>query len=147
MLPAHVFAEVLRCLPFYDLDALFLTDVRRSDLAHLAASNIRVFDFSEFQFHIHHPGYKAIIIHKIPQQAGPSKTVLKFRDEMDLVAFVPAAFRNCIFGELELPFKGFSDASSEVAHTIVINSLPLNLDFALVEFAILFRSVKVCCMT
>lgn len=53
MLPIHVFEDAVGFLHVYDLDALLLTDARCSDLAHSAASMIRVFDFSEFRFNVY----------------------------------------------------------------------------------------------
>ncbi|KAH7707650.1 hypothetical protein AAVH_25116 [Aphelenchoides avenae] len=50
MLPTHVFADAVGFLYIYDLDALMLTDSCCSEIAHMAASKIRIFDFSEFEF-------------------------------------------------------------------------------------------------
>lgn len=50
MLPTHVFADVVQWFSYYDLDALFLAVVHCTDIARLAASKIRISDFSEFRF-------------------------------------------------------------------------------------------------
>lgn len=143
MLPTHVFADVVGCLALYNLDALLLTDARCSDLAHSAASTIRVFDFSEFQFTIYP---NRIFLYK---PTANSATDLEFLDNADLVAFIPDALRNCVFGNLTLCYKGSYGAVSKVAHTIVVKGTLCLYAFtfenmhAMVQFAVTFRSVQV----
>ncbi|KAH7707649.1 hypothetical protein AAVH_25115 [Aphelenchoides avenae] len=95
MLLTHVFADVVACLHYYDLDALMLTDARCSDLAHSAASKIRVFDFSGFEF----AAYDDIIfINRLVDVRVPftDVTKLEFLDERDLLGFIPSALQNCV---------------------------------------------------
>lgn len=141
MLLAHVFADVVAWLHFYDLDAVMLTEARCSELARSAASKIRIFDFSGFRFDL----YDTDVV--VYSASGP--TVLDFHSKAELVEFVPAALRNCILGSMDLSFKDSSNAIIKVAHTIVIKGT-LYLDAgifanatALVEFAFSFRSVQV----
>ncbi|KAH7707648.1 hypothetical protein AAVH_25114 [Aphelenchoides avenae] len=144
MLPNHVFADVVGYLRLYDLDALLLTDARCSGIAHSAASQIRVFDFSEFRFDLYN---SSIVIYKLAQ-AAPNSITLNFLNATDLVHFIPAALRNCVLGGLTAYVKGSFDATTEVADTIIIKGT-LTLDaprFAnaqvLVECVVSLRSVQ-----
>lgn len=147
MLPTHVFADVVRCLPLYDLDALFLTDARCSDVAHLAATEIRVFDFSGFQFDMYN---NDVVVSKMADgKALAEGMTLEFLDDADLADFIPAALRNCILGNLGLIHNSCFDAMSKVAQTVVVkDTLVLFASMfvsvhALVELVARFRSVKV----
>lgn len=148
MLPTHVFADVVACLHFYELDALSLTDAQCSNLAHSSSSRIRTFDSSDYEFlfynpevHIYWPGaaYKV------------SKMVLRFRDARDVFDFISAALRNCTLRHLTLSYRSSIDATKDVAHTVVVKgTLYLQANafvtmHALVEFATSFRSVQVHC--
>lgn len=87
MLPTHVFADVVGCLPLYDLDALLLTDARCSDVAQLAASEIRVFDFSQFQFDVYN---NDIVVSKMADGKALDEVItLEFLDDADLADFIP----------------------------------------------------------
>lgn len=91
---------------------LFLTDVRCSDLARIAASKLRVLNFSEYEFVV----YDAKVdIYKVSAGVG-AVTTLNFLNSADLADFVPAALRNCVFGKLALCYKHPADAMGVVAN-------------------------------
>lgn len=147
MLPTHVFADVVGCLNIYELDALLLAGARCSDLAHLAASGIRVFNFTEFQFNF---DYTWIGVYNLEAGRFASNgTELKIAYGMEQADFITAALRNCVLGNLALSCTVFADAMREVAHTIVVKrTLFLFADVfanahSLVEFVVGFRSVQV----
>lgn len=145
MLPTHVFADAVQFLDLRDLDALLLTDARCSDLAHSAASKIRVFDFSDFEFYVYQ---NEMHIHE--HTAGPIGTILEFADDTELVDFIPAALRNCLLKNLTLWNQRSSAALKEVVHTVGVKGTLLLCASAflevpeLVKFAVSFRSVKIC---
>lgn len=148
MLPTYVFANVVQFLHFYELDALLLADHHCSQLAVAAASRIRVFDFSEFEFVIYHTSVK--ICKMAAYRLTYSETWLEFQDGTDLIDFVPTAMRNCVIGRLLLWNKACCNAMREVTRTMVVkgtlclNSLAFANVHELVKFAVSFRSVKVC---
>lgn len=128
---------------------LILTDTRCSDLALAAASRIRVSDFYKYHFTV--SDSNQVVIHNLEDfRVGVGVTELKFRDEMDLVDFISAAFANCVLETLLLRNKASCDAMSKMASTILIKrALSLHGDafvnvHALVKFAVSFRNLKVC---
>lgn len=156
MLPTHVFADAVGFLRLYGLDGLLLTDVRCSGLAQLAASRIRIFDYSEFRFNVYH--CKRVHLHKLASARtlwGPSYVArLDFHDETDLAGFMAAAMRNCVLGNLLLWNKACCEAMRDVTSTIVVKGTLCLISEAfddlhgLVDFAVSFRNVKVrmCCL-
>ncbi|KAH7729746.1 hypothetical protein AAVH_02220 [Aphelenchoides avenae] len=162
MLPDHVFADVVGFLHFYDLDALLMTDTRRTALAHYATANIRVFDYSKFDFTLTEDkivaenltNYNPLVTTFFGPYAD-TRTTLTFNSTAELLQFVTSALRNCVLHSMTLttgatrpPTWAVAQAIKEVARTIVINfslfidarGFPTLKD--VVDFAASFRSVR-----
>lgn len=117
MLPTEVFAEALAFLRPFDLRALAVTNALCSSLAIKASTRVR---WEEF------PGIRLFIeARRLEIWRGYMHSIatLAFKSENRMIAFVAAAFPNCIFDDIIIvgfPSERLLDAIGQVADSVII---------------------------
>lgn len=155
MLPVEAFSDVVSFLEYYDLCGLKLTNKLLFAVANKCADAIRLYDFSDLEFHVHDDFIDVYPLDLSPAfiWGYPNSALVcrhQLTNENKFAEFISEAFRNCTIGRLRLMTRRriVRNAIRAVANTITVADFQfvhgLNDDMQqLIELIDSFRRVQV----